>query len=154
MITDDVATLLEADGGAGGVATLLTGGIYTYEETKRLGISRDNTPSAFNTTTGLLKPCCIVKARAQTADGGISDDPEQSVSYVQVLELWFYDDGDAGFSTIEAARDRAFVVLHGQTVGASNLIPRWVGNPIIDARDAQLDYAAMLRTDYNVNGLV
>jgi hypothetical protein len=153
-IVDDIVTLLEADNGVGGVATLLTGGIYTYNETGRLGISRKGTPGAYNTTTGIMKPCCVVKARGQNHDNGIWDDPAQSVSYRQVIELWFYDDGSAGFTAITSARNRAFTVIHGKMIGSSKLIARWAGHPIEDARDQELDYAAMMRADYDVRGLV
>lgn len=152
-LVDDIASALEADSGAGGVATLLTGGVYTYGETGRLGINRDSTPTAFDGTTGLLKPCCVVKQRGQNLDNGITDDGAQHISYRQVVELWFYADGDNGFSTITSARDRAFTVLHGKMIGTGKAITRWAGNPIEDARDSELDYAAMLRADYDVRAV-
>lgn len=151
-IVDNVVTALEADSGVGGVATLLTGGIYTYSETGRLGIDRDATPSAFNATTGLIKPCCVVKSRGLNPDNGVQDDATQNISGRQVIELWFYADGDAGFGTLFSARDRAFVVLHGKRIGS--YVPRWAGNPIEDSRDAGLDYAAMMRADYEVRAVI
>ena len=38
---------------------LLTGGIYSYEQTGRNGISRVTTPTAYN---GFLLPCAVIKA--------------------------------------------------------------------------------------------
>jgi len=152
-VVDDFKTLLAADTGVGGVYTLLTGGIYTYEDTGRLGPNQDSTPDAF-TAVGMIKPCLVIKGRAQTPDGGIWDDDTQAVSTRQVIELWFYDDGDTGWSVIAAANSRAFVVLHGNTVGTQKRIPRYAGTPIRDARDANLDYACILRTDYDVRALM
>lgn len=152
-LSDDIASALEADTGSGGVATLLTGGVYTWEETGRLGVNRDKMPTAFNSTTGLLKPCCIVKVRSETPDNGIQDDATQDISYRAVVELWFYNDGDATLTTLTSARDRALVVLHGKMIGSTKYIPRWIGNPVRDARDAELDYAVVMRADYDVRAL-
>lgn len=146
---DAIVTLFEADTGAGGVATLLTGGIYTYDETGRLGVNRDNTPSAFNTTTGLLKPCCVVKDRAQIPDS-VSDDATQQSGYRQIVELWFYDDGDAGYATINSAMLRAYRLLHGQHVTYAQV--HWAGD-IPEQRDEDLDKACMARSDYEIRAL-
>lgn len=152
-VVDDIAALLKADTGSGKVATLLTGGIYTFEETGKLGINRDSTPNAFSATTGQLKPCLVVKGRSQVPDNGIWDDATQDLSYRQIVELWFYDAGDAGYSTIRAARDRAFELLHGKTVGSSKLIPRLNSHPVLEGRDTDLGHAAMCRSDYEIRGL-
>lgn len=153
-IADDIKTILTADSGAGGVYTLMTGGIYTYENTGRLGISLTNTASAYDSTTGKLKPCLLIKERAEVPDNGVYDDATQEISYRQIVELWWYDDGDTGWSTLKTARNRAFVVLHGKTVGSTKNIPRWAGTPIRDARDAALSYACILRDDYDVRAVM
>lgn len=147
---DAIKAILVADSGAGGVNTLLTGGIYTYSESGRLGPNRDATPSAFDSTTGLLKPCCVVKDRSAIPDGGASDDAQHLSSYRQVEELWFYDDGDAGYATIQAAMIRAFTLLHGQHVSYAQA--HWAGN-VIDQRDPALDYAAVSRSDFAIVAL-
>jgi len=151
-IADDCATVLEADNGAGGVATLLTGGIYTFAETGELGISRDTTPNAFNATTGLLKPCCVIRVRGQNYDNGPRD--IGVASYRQVVELWFYNDRSATYATIESARTRCIALLDEKMLGTSKQILRWSANPINDAQDPALDNARMIRADYDTRGLL
>lgn len=146
----DIVTVLDADSGVGGAATLLTGGIYTFDETGRLGINRDDTPTAFDGTTGLLKPCAVVKTRAKIHDGGIHDDQTQEMSYRQVVEIWLYADGNAGYSTLESAQARIFTLLNGKRINGA--LVRWV-NDIEDERapDGVLDNASLIRDDYEVH---
>lgn len=145
----DVKAKLAADVGMGKIATLLTGGIYTFDDTGREGISTRTTPGAF--ANGLLKPCVVVKCRAQIYDGGPRD--VGLASYRAVVELWFYDDGDTGYTTIEAAQARAFVILDNYPIGTHSYVVRWLSNTIKD-RDPELGNAAMLRTDYEVRGMI
>jgi hypothetical protein len=152
-IEADVKTLLDADNGAGGVYTLLTGKIYTYEETGMLGIDRQSTPNAYDTATPKLKPCAVVKQRDPIPDGGIRSDHAQKVSYRQVIEIWLYNDGAAGFATLRTVKARLFVVLHGkQIVGSTKLAGFWIGGPD-GLRDPNLDNACVVRADYVVRGL-
>jgi len=148
-----VIAALEADAGVGGVVTLLTGGVYSFVETGRLGISRTSTPGAFD-ADGLLKPCAVVKARGAAPDGGADDDGAQVASYRQVVEVWLYADGDAAQTTIEAAQRRAFTVLHGKMIGSDKVIARWAGNYFGGERDASLDFALVLRCDYAVRAMI
>lgn len=150
---DDLKTVLVADNVSGGVFTLLTGGIFTYPETGRNGITRLIASAPYNSTTGLLKPCCLIKGRDEVPDGGIDDDGTQAVSYRQVIELWFYDDGDTTYTTIEAARTRAKTLLHGKMIGSTKFIPHWAGNILNQQRDEALENALMIRADYAVRGL-
>jgi len=148
-----VIAALEADAGVGGVVTLLTGGVYSFVETGRLGISRTSTPGAFD-ADGLLKPCAVVKARGAAPDGGADDDGAQVASYRQVVEVWLYADGDAAQTTIEAAQKRAFTVLHGKMIGSDKVIAHWAGNYFGGERDASLDFALVLRCDYAVRAMI
>jgi hypothetical protein len=150
---DDIKAVLVADTGAGGVATLCTGGIFTYAQTGRNGITRVMSSAPFDATTGLLKPCCLVKGREEVPDGGMDDDQTQEVSYRQVVELWFYDDGDRAYTTIESARTRAKVLLHGQMIGSSKFIPHWAGNILTQQRDEALDNALMIRSDFAIRAI-
>ncbi len=143
-------SVMTSDAGAGGANTLLTGGIYTFDETGRLGVNRDSTPSAFDGASGLLKPCCVVKDRAQIPDGGVNDDGTQATSYAQIVELWFYNDGDAGYTVIEQAVDRVYTLFHGKKVSFAQV--HWAGN-VNDQRDRDLDYAALSRSDFEVRAI-
>lgn len=149
-IADDCATVLKVDTGVGGVATLLTGGIYTFAETGELGISRDSTPLAYD--GAMLKPCCVIRARGQEGDGGARD--AGVASYRQVVEFWFYNDRSATYSTLETARSRVFALVDEKMIGTNKQILRWTGNPINEAQDPALDNARMIRADYDTRGLL
>jgi hypothetical protein len=149
-LVDSIVTLLEADTGAGGVATLLTGGIYTYEETGRLGINRNKTPNAFDTTTKILKPCAVVRDSNTVSDGVIADDVLKNMSYQESVRIWLYNDGDAGYSTINTVQDRLFALLHG--VRVSGCVLRWQVD-IKTERDPSLNNACMARSDFLARGV-
>ena len=150
-VADDMKATAVADSGAGGVYTLLTGGIYTFADTGRLGIGNNKPAAAFDTTTRKLKPCGVVKARPQVADGQIADDVTQDVSYRQVVEWWLYADGDAGYGTLETVAARLFVLFHGKV--ASGRISRWLYT-MEQSREDALQEAAMLRVDFETLGVL
>ena len=86
-------TILEAD------ATLLataTGGVWDFDETGRLGLSRTLTGGAFD-SNGILKPCLLLKLRSSTPDSILADDATKYVSVREMLEVWFYQ--DTGYSS-------------------------------------------------------
>lgn len=147
-IADDVKTTLAA---VSAISTALTGGIHTYEDTGRLGVNRDSVSAAYDSTTGLLKPCCMVKERSETSDGGIRDINVASTR--RVIELWFYTDGDNTYDTLETVQRLAITALDEQMIGTSKRILRWFANPIQE-KDPALDNACMLRSDYAVRGLI
>lgn len=102
--------ILEAD------ATLLalaTGGIYDWDETGRMGINRTNTPTAF--TSGIIKPCLLLKLASSVPFGGIADDPNKIVSVREMLEAWGYQ--DSGYATIKSMLDRVYTLLQGELLG-------------------------------------
>jgi hypothetical protein len=142
----DIKTLLAADTT---LAATATGGIYMWSESNRLGISRETVPAAFDSTTGLIKPCVLVKGRGQRPDGGIADDTAQEVSTVEVVEVWFYE--DTGYTNIETMRARVFGLLHGKYV--SSHIVRWVGDPLAQMRDEVMGNVSIERSDYEVRSI-
>jgi hypothetical protein len=147
-IADDVKTTLVA---VGAINTALTGGIHTYEETGRLGLNRDTVGAAFDTTTGLIKPCCVIKERAQVGDGIIRD--IAVASHRRVVEIWLYNDGDETYDTLITVRGLVLTALDLQMIGSSNRILRWFANPLKD-KDPALDNALVLRSDYAEHGLI
>jgi hypothetical protein len=146
---DAVQILFEADTGAGGIATLATGGIYTFEDTKRLGLSHIDTPNAWD-SNGILLPTIILKDRDQVRDNGILEDAGQVISFREVLETWYYEEGEAGYASIELMRNRAFKLLHG--IKVSSCLVRWVSNTL-RRRDSALAYASMEKSDYEIRSL-
>ena len=137
--------LLEAD------ATLLaaaTGGVYDFDETGRLGLNPTLIPGAFDSTTGLIKPCVLLKLRSETPDGILQDDAEQTASISAMLEVWCYQ--HSGYTTIETLRDRVYVLLQSKQFGGAFLC-RWAGN-LRGPRDDAMD-AAWERSEYQVRAL-
>ena len=132
---------LEAD------ATLLataTGGVWDFAETGRLGINRTNTPAAFD-SSGVIKPCVLLRLRSATPDGVLQDDSGQYQSVREVIEVYFYE--DSGYSAIETMRTRCYVLLHATQVTGVFAV-RWAG----DIR-SQIDFdlnASVERSDYSV----
>lgn len=135
-------TILEAD------ATLLataTGGIWDFDETGRLGLSRTLTPTAFD-SNGIIKPCILVKLRTSTPDYILADDSNKYVSVQEFLEAWFYE--SSGYTNIETMRDRVFALTHTvQLTGTFQCF--WAGNIRPGIRDDDLD-AFVERSDYQV----
>lgn len=147
---DDVKTVLAADTGTGKFATIMTGGIYTFESTGELGVTRDNTTTAaaFDTLTGRIKPCCVVKARLRQPDNGPRE--PGSASYRQVVEVWIYDDAARDYDVIDAAQLRAFALLDEQAIGTAKRRARWAGEQL-RTRDPDLN-ALVTRHDWDIRG--
>jgi len=139
-----IKAVLAADATLTGI---LTGGIYTYRETGRLGISRTTTPNAF--LDGFLRPTALIKGRQELADGEIQDSDGQFSTTRQVIEIYLYDDGDNNYSTLETARTRIYALLQNkQLTGIAEIV--FVGD-IDDLREQELDNAALLRQDWLVH---
>ena len=134
--------ILEAD------ATLLTtatGGIWDFDETKRLGLNRTTQPTAFD-SNGIIKPCVLLKLRSSVPDYILADDSNQYVSAQEILECWFYE--SSGYANIETMRDRVYVLFHTvQLSGTFQVL--WAGHFRPGIRDDDLD-ASVERTDYQV----
>ena len=133
--------LLEAD------STLLstaTGGVWDFDETGRMGINRTANAAAFD-STGIIKPCVLLKLRSSTPDYILADDSNQYVSVREMLEAWFYQDG--GFSSIETMRNRVFALLHTKQLGAWQCL--WAGDIRFPVRDTDID-ANVERSDFTV----
>ena len=147
-----VRDLLAADST---LVSLLTGGFYAYSDTTRSGFSRIVTPQAYNQNVGTqqagnLKPLVVVKERAMTPRQGITDESTGYITTQQVIELWFYEDGDSGYSIIEQARDRAFSLLNN--VPASQGFQYMWSQDVNNLRDTELNEASLIRSDYRFIG--
>lgn len=132
---------LEAD------ATLLataTGGVFSFDETGRLGINRTNTPAAFD-SNGIIKPCVLLRLRSSTPDYVLQDDSGQYQSVREVIEVWLYE--DSGYSAIETMRSRCYTLLQATQVTGVFAI-RWTGD-IRSSIDFDLN-ASVERSDYQV----
>lgn len=148
-ISAAIKALFTADSGAGGMNTLLTGGIRTKRELTRDGISRKTTPSAYDGATRLLLPNAVISQRGLVPTYELADQHQQLVSTRQVLELWFYDDDS--YAVIEQARDRAYALLHEQNISGVGRCTALPG--LDDLRAEELNNAAMLKAEYQVNSI-
>lgn len=137
-----IKAALQADAALTG---MLPGGVYDWAETGRNGISRQATPSAYG-TDGFLRPCALVKGRDLVPWGSLMDMGLQSTSARQVVEVWFYDHGDASYAAVEGARERVRSLLHLRLINGLGR-PLWAGD-LNGFRDPQMDNAIALRADY------
>ncbi len=136
-----IKTVLEAD------ATLLalaTGGIYSFDETGRRGIARGVTAvaDAFD-SSGIVQPSILVSERQITPDLSLQDNSNQYMSARQVCEVYCYADEDYG--TIEAMRDRVYVLIHAKQLSGMFRC-EWAGT-VRGPRDTEID-AWVEREDY------
>ena len=84
-ILANIKTVLEADTT---LLALATGGIWDFDETKRLGLNRTTQPTAFD-SNGIIKPCVLLKTRSEIPDGFLMDDDGQVASAVSTIEMWY-----------------------------------------------------------------
>lgn len=131
--------ILEADST---LLALATGGVWDWDETGRMGINRNNTAAAF--TSGIIKPCILLKLRTSVPFGGVADDSLKVVSAREMLEVWAYQDN--GYSTIKSMLDRVYADLQGQPLGG--YVCRWALS-IQPTRDMAMD-ANVERSDFEV----
>ena len=134
--------LLEADSGV--LVPLATGGIWDWDETGRLGINRSNAATAAAFTSGIIKPCLLLKLRTDLPYGEIADDVEQVSGARTMLEVWGYHDSSP--NAIKAMLDRTYTLWQGKRLGG--YVCRWAGTYQLP-RDIQLD-ANVERSDYAV----
>jgi hypothetical protein len=143
------ATIKALLAGDGTLTATLTGGVFSYTaDTKRLGITRAMSPSPFG-SNGFLRPCALVKGRDTIRAGGLIDADQQFASLRQVVEIWLYNDGDAGYAALGSARDQIYKLLQLTMLTGGGEVC-WVMD-LDNVRDSELDYAAVLRSDYVIN---
>ncbi len=128
------------------LAALLTGGIYSYAQVGRNGISRVTMADAYE-AGGFLKPLAVVKAGDAKAVPAIRDSES---GWQQMVEVFLYDDGDNGFTTITSARDRVITLLDRQWMSGAGYVRRIGGAD--DLRDPKLNNAALVRIEFEVKG--
>jgi len=138
-ILANIKTVLEADST---LLALATGGVWDFDETKRLGLNRTTTAAAFD-SNDIIKPCVLLKTRSEIPDGILTDDVSQYSSVVATLEAWFYADYD--FTNIDAMSSRVYTLLHAIRVTGSFQV-FWTGDAF-QGRDDELD-AMFQRSDY------
>ena len=140
-ISEAIRDVLAADAT---LAALATGGIYSYEQTGRNGISRVTTPNAYQ-PGGFLKPSVVVKAEAAKTVPAIRDSASGAQ---QMVEVYLYDDGDHGFDTLSSARDRVITLLDRQWLSGIGYLRQISGAD--NERDPKLNNAALVQIAFTV----
>lgn len=126
-IRDTIKNFLAADTT---LMTTLTGGLYTATE-----ISRQLTPGAFDANDE-VQPCALLVLEAEDQVG-----PYDTSSRL-FLVVYFYE--RAGYTAIDAARDRVYALLNRQRITGSGIWEmRHVGD-VPDQRDAVLNCSLAL----------
>ena len=124
----DFYAVLNAD------ATLLatlTGGVWKREAVGVEGLTRQTTAAAFDSTSGYLKPCALIAERATVPDGVVKDLMAQKASTRTVVEVYLYADAGAGYTALDTAAARIYVLLQGRQLTGSaeielvNVVGRW-----------------------------
>lgn len=148
----DIKTVLDADSGAGGVATLCTGGVISWQALGPQGVTPDTlaAANAYDPATNKLRPLVVVKEGNRSPTGQIMSDDAQKADWREVVGLWVYDDRDAGFSTIQTVITRLHTVCHGKRAGGLLMRYAFTLNP---DRDPALDGACFMRYDVAVVGV-
>ena len=140
-LSEAVRDVLAADAT---LAALLVGGIYSYEDTGRNGISRVTTPDAYE-SDGFLRACAVVKAGDVRQGSAVRD---ARVGVRQTVAVYLYDDGDNGYGTILTARDWVVGLLDRMWIDGVGWV-RQIGGAD-DGRDAKLNQAAVVRIDLEI----
>lgn len=144
-VVSGIKTLLEADTAT---MAILTGGVYTDDETDRNGIGRTNTPSAYD-ANGFLKPCAYVKERAQIGNWGGALGNDGFTGTRQVFEIWLYD--DVSRTAIASARDLLIPLLQRTLITGFGRL-RYLG--FLKEYAPELNNAPFFRVDFELIGLL
>lgn len=141
---DDFAARMTADAT---LMAILTGGVHKSGSVGIEGITRETVPSAFS--DGYLLPAALVHQRGLIPDGTIRDGMAQHASATQVVEIYVYADSGAGYTAIDNAINRLFVLFEGYQF-ADSFPVEW-SNSIEHVRDTgALDGAGLSRIDFAV----
>lgn len=128
MITA-IVSVLEGDTT---LASLLTGGVHNGANVGE--ISRQNTPDAFDANKE-IQPCALVQLENEVPFGEVR---HGSQLFVQIYLYERY-----GYAAINQAKDRIYVLLHRQKIGAAGLgnYETWHANTLLGMHDPGLDAA-------------
>ncbi len=137
------------------LVVLLSGGIYDYPESGRKGINRTSLPQAYESGTatkpGLLKPLVIVVEHDEVADGQIVSPNTGLKSVIVPIYLWIYDDGSAGYGTINEAWALIYTLLADQRIAEGFQI-MWK-NTLKNKREQDMGDACCYLVKVDVQGL-
>lgn len=148
MATEDLfKTRMVADST---LMAILGGGVFTAGTVGDLGVTRETTPAAFD-TSGYLKPSALVRQRGNVPDGNVRDGMAQVTSAIQVVEIYMYQ--DSGYDQIDLALARLYDLFEGYQF--ANSFPAELVNIIDRQRDTgALAGASLARMDFAVFNII
>lgn len=145
----DFATRMLADAP---LMAVLTGGVFQSGLVGIEGLGREATPGAFD-ADGFLKITALVRERSLVPSGEVRDGMAQVVSATQVVEIYCFADSGAGYTAIDAALARLFVLFEGWQP-ADAFPVEWI-NTINRERDqGALSGASLARMDFAVYSII
>lgn len=143
-LRDLTRTTIENDSGAGGAATLLTGGVWDASELDREGIDLNDVTDP----NGRIKPFLVIRWRTTIPFG-----PEVLPAESRFVEFYIYQ--HLGQATIDSVIARLKVLFHRKffTATGFGLVHfLWAGD-LGEQSDDQMAMAAMNRSRYQINDL-
>lgn len=129
---------------------ILTGGVYAAGSLGLLGITRETTPSAFD-SNGYLKPCALVRQRPLIPDLQVVDFTAQVASAAQVTEIYVYE--DSGYTNIDSALSRLYTLFYGYKFSDSFPV-EWLGTLDRERDQGALNGASMARMEFLVPNVI
>jgi len=142
---DEIYTKLNADST---LLASLTGGMFRGETIKSTGINRTNTPTAY-ATNGTLKPLGVVRGRDMNAIPAIKTPKDGTRLIRQVVEVYLYSDADAGWTTLNTAKDRVLTLLDMKPL--TSAFPLQFVNEVV-FRETPMQNACAIRLEFAVTG--
>lgn len=144
MFEDNITAQLKTNAN---LVSIVTGGIYTYAEVGRNGLSPSRTPTAYD-STGALLPTILVRVPHKQEFFGVRDVAKQVKSFRLIAEIFFYIDGNSAVSTFTTMYNEVTKTLDDRflnNVGRMREL-RQVGYDY----DPDMNNALFLRTDYQI----
>lgn len=136
-LTSDIIAKLTA------AAIAPSGGIFDYDDTGILGITRASTPTAYDSNL-VIQPCILVKLRSSVPTNDLVG---SAPSEVNMIEVWFYEAN--GYTNIRSLMASVFAALHEQQVTGNNQILWALDIPQGYDQEA---HANVGRSDYSIFG--
>lgn len=130
------------------LVALLTGGVHLWTDLPADGIKPSSFASVY-INGKKLKPLCVVRGRSSTPFGPKLR-RDQFRPMRQAIEIYLYDDRDAGFATLKSAVALIHADLEQKRVANSWKILTTAAP--FEYRDTDLNNAVALRIEYTVIG--
>lgn len=149
-----IVSFLRADFGVGNLPSVLTGGIYTYEELGILGVTKDAQPAAYS-ANGELDGLAIVRERSYVPTYSIVDEESQIVSTRSVIEFHLYVNGNDTSDVLLTAGLRIYSLLQFKYISGLSGQLSWLEQTKDIPRSAQdYDYSRHNRIVYQLNAVL